>query len=700
MTNDKRKNTAGELLLEIGTEEIPSAYLEDGVHEIKQLAEACLRENRIDMTGSLRAYGTPRRLVLIGKGISERQEDLVQENTGPPKSVAYDKEGKPTKAAMGFAQRQGVSLEELECISTPKGEYIYAKRRIPGLPTREILSAALPKLIADIPWPKSMRWGNLGFVFVRPIQWVLALLDGEVISFEVAGVRSGNTTQGHRFMAPEIKEVSDIKDYLQKMKKSLIIIDQYEREKVVEKVAKEAAEGVGGIPAQDPELVKTVANLVEYPCAVCGSFDDVFLNLPDPVLVTAMKEHQKYFAIYDENSRLMPNFVAVNNTVAKDESVVRKGHERVLRARLSDANFFFEADRKKTLEARLDDLAGVIYQADLGTSYAKVQRFTTLVEYLSAKLLPDKIDDARTTARLCKCDLVTHMVTEFPSLQGVMGREYARMEGVPEEVCMGVYEHYLPTRAEGPLPTSEIGAVVGLADRMDTIAGCFAIGLEPSGTADPFALRRHALAIIRIVENMVWDLSLKEFIEKSLFILHEETEFDKDRVFAKVSDFFRERYKQRMLRSGYENDLIEAVISVEFDRINELRSRIDQLKGFISESGEFNELAMTSKRVTNILKKQEKPFEVDPVIFEETCESDLWEVYQALKDNVYGCLERMDYYEALSIMARLRKPVNAFFDGVEILTKESEALKANRIGVLQHLNRLFLSVADFSKFSI
>ena len=700
MTNDKKKNTAGELLLEIGTEEIPSAYLEEGLKDLRRLAEACFKENRIKITGSLFTYGTPRRLVLIGKGISDTQEGLVREMTGPPKRVAYNEEGKPTKAALGFAQKQGVSVEELECIETPKGEYLYVKRRVPGGPTKDILVEILPKLIADISWPKSMRWGTISFPFVRPIQWVLALLGGKVIPFEVAGVRSGNSTQGHRFMAPETKDVSDVQDYLQKIEKSFVIISQHEREKIVEKVAKEAAARVGGMPAQDPELVKTVANLVEYPSAVCGSFDDVFLNIPDPVLVTAMKEHQKYFAIYGEDGLLMPHFVAVNNTIAKDESVVRKGHERVLRARLSDAKFFFEEDRKKALGDRLDDLAGVIYQADLGTSYAKVQRFSSLAEYLSEKVLPDKIDNVRITARLCKCDLVTHMVTEFPSLQGIMGREYARMEGMPEEVCLGVYEHYLPTRAEGPLSKSKIGAVVGMADRMDTIAGCFAIGLEPSGTADPFALRRHALAIIRIVEGMAWDLSLKEFIKKSLSILNEEIEFDNDRVFERVSDFFRERYKQRMLRSGYENDLIEAVISVEFDRINELLARIDQLKKFISESGEFSELAMTSKRVTNILKNQEKQFEVDAALFRETCESDLWTTYRSLKDNVYEHLKRMDYYRALDLMVRLRKPVDEFFDGVEILTKENEALKANRVGVLQNVARLFLSVADFSKFSI
>lgn len=700
MTNYKRANMTAELLLEIGTEEIPSAYLEEGLNELRRLAEACLRENRIEITGNLRTYGTPRRLVLIGEGVSERQKDLVQENTGPPKSVAYDKEGKPTKAATGFAQRQGVSVEELECVNTPKGEYLYVKRQIPGRPTRDILAEVLPKLFADISWPKSMRWGNIGYAFVRPVQWVLALLNGEVIPFEMAGVRSSNTTRGHRFMAPEIKEVSDVRDYLRKMEKSFVIIDQQEREEIVEQVAGDAARRVGGRPAQDPELVKTVANLVEHPSAVCGSFDEAFLDLPGPVLVTAMKEHQKYFAIYDENTQLMPNFVAINNTVVRDESVVRRGHERVLRARLSDADFFFREDRKRLLGDRLDDLKRVIYQADLGTSYAKVQRFTRLAGYLAEKVLSDKVGDVETTARLCKCDLVTHMVTEFPGLQGVMGREYARLEGMPEEVCLGIYEHYLPTRAEGQLPTSKIGAVVGLADRMDTIVGCFAVGLEPSGTADPFALRRHSLAIIRVIENMGWDLSLKEFIAKGLSVLREEIEFDSDRVFARMSAFFRERYKQLMLRSGYKTDLIEAVISVKFDRINELRSRIDQLKKFTSESREFQELALTFKRVTNILKKQVKPFEVDPVLFKETCESDLWETYQALKDNVHEYLERMDYYKALDLMVRLRKPVNEFFDGVEILTKENEALKANRIGVLQHLSRLFLSVADLSKFSI
>jgi len=689
-----------ELLLEIGTEEIPAGYLEKGLAEFRRLAQALLEENRIDMAGGLYTYGTPRRLILIGKAVAETQEDLVQEMTGPPKSVAYDEEGKPTKAAVGFAKKQGVPVEELECIETPKGEYLYVKRKIPGRPTKDILADALPKLIAGIPWPKSMRWGDIGFPFVRPIHWIIALLNGEVIPFEVANVRSGHTTQGHRFMAPETREVFSVGDYLQTMMEGFILIDQKEREQVVERLAKGSAETVGGIPVQDPDLLATVANLVEYPSAVCGGFDKKFLNLPDSVLITAMREHQKYFAVYDGKGRLMPNFVAVNNTVARDESVVQRGHERVLRARLSDADFFFKEDRKRPLGDRLDDLKRVIYQADLGTSYAKVQRFTRLAEYVGEKMVPERLKHIKLAANLCKCDLVTQIVSEFPSLQGIIGKTYARIEGHPEDVCSAIQEHYLPTKAGGLLPQSDVGAVVGIADRMDTITGCFAVDLEPTGTADPFALRRHALAIIRIVENMGWDLSLRKFIEKGLSILGEDIEFDNDLVFGKVSDFFRERYKQMMLRSDYETDLIESVISVEFDRINELRPRIEQLRRFASDSDEFQELALAFKRVTNIIKKQEKTFEVDPALFKETCESILWDAFQALKDDVYQCMERKEYYEALGLMARLRKPVDEFFDGAEILVKDDQALRENRVGLLQQLAGLFLSVADLSRFSI
>ena len=468
----------------------------------------------------------------------------------------------------------------------------------------------------------------------------------------------------------------------------------------MEKIIALAAKEVSGIITQDPELLSTVANMVEFPSAICGGFDEAFLNIPDPVLITAMREHQRYFSIRDREGRLMPNFIAVNNTVVRDESVVRKGHERVLRARLADANFFFKEDRKRPLEDRLEDLKEVIYQAELGTSFAKVQRFTKLAEFLAEQIAPEKIDDVRLAARLCKCDLVTEMVMEFPSLQGVIGKEYARLDGHPEEVCLAIDEHYLPVRAGGELPDSTIGTIVGLADRMDTIAGCFAIQLEPTGTSDPFALRRHSLSIIRIMEEMESDILLKSFISTSLSILNEEIAFDRGRVSSKVLGFFRERYKNMMLRSGYESDLIEAVISVEFDHINQLRLRIDHLKRFVTESKEFESLVVTFKRVTNILKKQEESFTVNPDLFKEKPEFKLWEAYQELKDDVYRSLEKRNYFEALNLMMRLRKPVDDLFDGVEILTKDNPQLRDNRVGMLQNLARLFLSLSDFSKFSI
>ena len=688
-----------ELLLEIGTEEIPAGYLENGLKEFKRLAGECLKENRIDLAGGLEVYGTPRRLVLMGKGVSEKQKDLIQEVTGPPKKVAYDKNGVPTRAAEGFARKQGVSVEELQTIETPKGEYLYVKQEIPGKPTLEILSERLPGIIGEIPWPKSMRWGEVGFPFVRPVHWILCLLGGSVVPFEAAGVQSGSTTRGHRFMGPEAVSVSNIADYLKVMESAFVVLDPLERQRVVVKAARDAAASVGGVPADDPELVQTVANLTEYPTAVCGGFEKAFLDLPDAVLITAMREHQKYFAVYDEKGALMPNFVAVNNTKTRDESVVCRGHERVLRARLSDADFFLKEDRKRPLLDRLEDLKQVIYQAQLGTSYAKVMRVETLAEHIAGMVLPEQVDRAKLAARLAKCDLVTHMVIEFPSLQGAVGKAYAALEGYEDDICSGIHEHYLPLKAGGALPQSKIGAVVGMADRLDTIAGCFAVGLEPTGKADPFALRRHALAIIRIMEDTGWDLSFRQLVEKALSLLAGEIEFDFDATFARVLDFIRERYKNMMLRSDYASDLVEAAICGPFDCILSLRPKMEQLKEFTLSSDEFTPLALTFKRVNNIIKKQPMVFEVNPELFKEDAEKDLWETYQSLKDDVAVCISRSAFLEALGIMTRLRTPVDQLFDNVEILTHD-DALRENRVGLLQLISSFVLTIADFSKFSI
>jgi glycyl-tRNA synthetase beta chain len=690
---------SGDLLLEIGTEEIPSNYLNQALRDLEKLAAAALKEHRMGVSGNLAAFGTPRRLILFGEGIVERQEDAVQEVIGPPMKVSYDEQGKATKAAFGFAQKVGVAVDELSSTLTPRGEYLYVRQRVPGRSAEEILTEILPKLISEIPWPKSMRWGTLGFPFVRPIHWIVALFNGRVVPFETAGIKSGNISRGHRFMAPEPFEVSGIEEYRRELKGRFVLIDPAERRNAVESVVREACIQANGIPSDDPELITIVANLVEYPSAVCGSFGDDFLILPEKVLLTSMREHQRYFGVYNGARKLLPYFIAVNNTVARDESVVRKGHERVLRARLSDAVFFFKEDRKRTLADRMNDLKGVIYQAGLGSSYEKVRRFTRLAESIAETIFPEKLEFVRLAAGLCKCDLVTHMVAEFPSLQGVMGEEYARLEGYPEEVCRAIREHYLPEKSGGALPTAEIGALVGIADRVDTIAGCFSVGLEPTGAADPFGLRRHALAVIRILDDKEWDIDVNDLFREALILLGNEIEFDREPVLSKIQDFVRERYKQLMLRSGFESDFIEAVISVQFDRIHDVRLRIEGLKAFSLQSDEFRPLALTFKRITNILKKESVQWEPDPALMAEPCESTLWEAYRAVQGEIRPLLEKRDYPRALALLAGLRKPVDEYFDGVEIMTRD-ERVRKNRIGTLQHLCRLFLMVADLSKFAI
>ena len=689
----------GELLLEIGTEEIPSGYLESGLKELRRLAESYLRDNRIEMEGALYTYGTPRRLVLIGKAIADRQEDTIQELTGPPKKTAFDEEGNPTKAAFGFAKKQGVSVDELQLLETPKGEYLHFKRKMPGRPTIELLSEILPELIANIPWPKSMRWGIGGFSFVRPIHWMLALFYGEVIPFEVAGVRSGNKSRGHRFMAPQIMEIDDLQDYLRKMSEGSVVIDQREREGEVEKAIITAAETVSGTPMRDPELLSTVANMVEYPSAICGGFDKAFLNLPDPVLITAMKEHQRYFPIRDREDRLMPNFVAVNNTIARDESIVRKGHERVLRARLADADFFLKEDRKRPLENRLEDLKAVIYQAELGTSFAKVQRFTKLAEYLAKQIAPEKIDDVRLAARLCKCDLVTDMVGEFPSLQGTMGEIYARLDGHPEDVCLAISDHYLPSQAESELPGSLIGSIVGMADRMDTIVGCFAVGLEPTGTADPYALRRHALGIIRIIRAKKIGISLKDVVSKSGSILNEAISFDREKVVDRVLDFIKDRFKNLLLSEGIAQDFVEAVITIDFSFLNQIEERIVALRRFREISKDFERLTISFKRIMNIVRGFEGTDKVNPDLFEHTSEENLWKTFQSVKDNVQKEIHRETYFDALNSIAELTGPVDEFFSDVMVMA-EDVRIRENRLGMLKGLNQLFLQIADFSRFAI
>ena len=688
-----------DLLLEIGTEEIPSGYIPNGLRQLKELSEEMLRRNKISFE-RVDTYGTPRRIVLIVNGISERQEDTIQEIKGPPKKVSFDKDGRPTKAAISFAERNNVSLDEIQIIETPKGEYLFIKKVIKGRRTSEILKDEIPRLISSISWPKSMRWSDIDFSFVRPIHWILCIMDGEVIPFEIARIKSGNRTKGHRFMSPGEIEVSGVRDYFEKLKKAYVIVDPEERKRIIMEQLKKEAEKIGGIIKDDPELLTSVSNLVEYPYPTLGGFEERFLELPEPVIITPMKEHQRYFPVYSKDGKLMPNFIAINNTIPRNPEIVRKGHERVLKARLKDAEFFFKEDQKKPLLERLEELKGVIYHAELGTSYDKVERFTRLAEYICTLVRPEILEDVRLVCRLCKCDLVTLMVSEFPDLQGIMGREYARIEGYPDHICDAIYEHYLPIGSSDRTPDSILGAIVGISDRLDTICAYFGIGIRPTGSADPFGLRRHAIAIIRIIEDKGWDISLRDIVERTIHIIKEKIRLkvSEDQLREDVISFFKDRYRFMMISEGFPPETVDAVISASFDNISELRDKIRQIQEFIIDSEDrFKDIVLTAKRVSNILKKEKERYKVDEELFRDVWEKELWKSYLDIRKGVRDCIERRDYKGALNLLILMKKPVDDLFDNVEIMTKD-ERLRRNRVGLVQKVESLFKKIADFSKF--
>ncbi|MHB8811045.1 MAG: glycine--tRNA ligase subunit beta, partial [Desulfobulbaceae bacterium] len=508
-----------ELLFEIGTEEIPAGYIQPALQGMAEAAKARFADLGL-ACGRTETLGTPRRLALVVYDLQERQQDRIVEHTGPAKQAGFDKEGNPSKAALGFARSRGVDVADLKVVATPKGEYLMAVEQVKGRTAAELLPEVLASLIRELSFPKSMRWGQGTITFARPIQWLLAQLDGQTLPLTIDGTTAGATTRGHRFMAPGPVKVAGPADYTAKLRDHYVLVDPAERRAAViaevqQAVARFAGEP-GAKPLLDEGLVDTVTNLVEIPWGVCGSFDTKFLELPGEVLITSMREHQKYFPVAGADGRLLPRFVAVNNTRVDDLELAVNGHQRVLRARLEDALFFFRADKKRTLADRQQELAGIVFQNKLGTMLAKSERVARLARTLAARFAPQKTDSAVRAASLAKCDLLTAMVGEFPTLQGIMGREYALLDGEPAEVAQAIVEHYKPVRAGGELPEQIVGAIVGMADRIDTLAGCFAIGERPTGTTDPFGLRRQTLGLLHIILGHKLHLSLADLIREAL----------------------------------------------------------------------------------------------------------------------------------------------------------------------------------------
>ncbi len=685
-----------ELLLEIGTEEIPAGFVPQALMDLESLAKKELEASRIEISGA-KTFGTPRRLVLLIESVPEKQRDEETRKIGPSKQAAFDAKGNPTKAAIGFAKGQSVPVESLTVIQTEKGEYVCAVKKESGRPTADLLSSLIPKWILSIPFQKSMRWADVPIRFVRPIHWILALFGGEVVPFEMDSIRSGNVTYGHRFMSRGSLTVKDFQSYLQKTREAFVIVDPLERKRKIEDEMIREGARVSGRVLKDEDLLDEVNFLVEYPVALCGGFEHKFLSLPREVLIHSMKEHQRYFPLVDDHGVLLPHFVCVSNIKPKNREVVVKGNEKVLKARLSDAAFFFEDDLKIPLEKRLEQLKKVVFQAKLGTSYEKVMRFKGLALWLTEQIDPGLREVVERTSLLCKGDLVTGMVGEFPKLQGVVGKEYARIAGEKLEIAEAIYEHYLPGFAGDRLPSGPVGDIVSISDKMDTIVGCFGVGLVPTGTADPFGLRRQALGIIRIILEKGYSLSLRGLIEQSEKQLKEKMERPAEEVKGEVLDFFRVRYQNFLLDKGYAFDVTDAVLSISFDELLDVQGRIDALRK-AREWKDFESIVIAFKRAMNILKGSPPRKEMNSSLFTESVEKNLYQAFAVAKEKINASLSKKDYETALLEMTRMKKPIDEFFEGVMVMV-EDEAIRNNRLALLDAIGKLFLKIADFSKLT-
>jgi glycyl-tRNA synthetase beta chain len=685
-----------DLLLEVGTEEIPAAFLPDALKALKENTATALATQRIAFQ-DVRTLGTPRRLTLMASGVAICQEELIVTKIGPAKSLAFDSEGKPTKSALGFAKGQGIEVSAVKIIQTDKGEYICAEKKEKSEQTITLLARLLPDIILSIPFRKSMRWHDFDLRFARPIHWLLALFGDQVVPFQLGAVLSGNITYGHRFLAPQPITVSGFASYYEGLKNAFVLVDPDERRKMLITQIREIAATAGGVPDEDAALIEEVIYLVEYCSPILCHFEKDFLQLPREVLVTTMKKHQKYFPVLDRQGNPLPCFIAVNNTQAKDPRLSAQGHERVLRARLSDARFFYTEDQKKSLDALTNQLKEVIFQAQLGTSYEKVCRFKQLSLFITEKYFSSSLKRrVERAAHLCKADLVSEMVGEFPELQGIMGREYARIAGEDPEVAEAIFEHYLPRFAEDRIPTSDIGAIIGIADKLDTIAGCFGIGLVPTGTADPYGLRRQCLGIINIILGRHYHISLSAIVNKSIDLLEDKLTRPAQAVGQDVLNFFAGRLANLLVSQGHPADVVDAVISCGIDDITDMVKRVKALQQ-LKQAPDFEPLAIAFKRVVNILSGTDAG-PVDTALLQHPAEIALHEKYAALSRQVISLMDSKEYLAALKCIATLRPEVDAFFDGVMVMV-EDVALRNNRLALLHEIGSLFKNFADFTRLS-
>ncbi len=683
-------------LLEIGVEEMPARFLDPALAELKKLTAAALKEQRLDYK-NLHTYGSPRRITLLVEGMAVSQAPLEKEIKGPAVKVAY-KDGVPTRAAKGFAAGQGVRVTDLVQKSVGHVDYVFAVKREAGRPARKVLSTIFPDLISRLHFPKPMRWGELEFRFARPIRWIVSLLGTDVVEFKFTGLQAGRTTYGHRFLSKKPIILTQPAGYVETMRKNYVLVDVQERKKEIWRQVGEIAQAAGGSVEEDIDLLNEITNLVEYPTALIGEFNADYLKLPKEVLVTSMREHQRYFPVVDEKGQLLAKFIAVKNGAADHLDIIRAGNEKVLRARLADADFFYQEDLKTPLVEKVPELRKVVFQEKLGTVYDKTVRVGEIAAYLAGVLGAgeEAKEAALRAAALTKADLVTNMVNEFPELQGYMGREYALRGGEQQAVGQAIFEHYLPRFAGDRLPQTVAGKILSIADKVDTIVGCFAIGIQPTGSQDPYALRRQALGVSNIILDTKASLSLEKLIETGYHSYQGKVQLELplDQVKKEVAAFFKHRVRGILDEQGFSYDTIDAVLSAGYDDLNDALLRTKALAEFRREA-DFADLLTAFVRANNLSKKAVAR-QITPDLLEDPAEKELYRLLAEIQEKAGDYLEQQNYRSLFSAIATLQGPLDEFFTSVLVMVDE-EPLRNNRLALLANLADLVKQVADLTK---
>lgn len=679
---------AKDLLFEIGAEEIPAGFMPNILGQLKQLAETKLNDAHLPFE-SIATYGTPRRLALIVKGLADTSAEISERHKGPSASIAYDADGNPTKAAIGFARGKGLDVADL----VVEDGYIYAETKTAGVPAKDIVSEMLPQLITGLNFPKSMHWGDLDAKFVRPVRWLVALLDEEVIPVEFATVKSGNVTRGHRFLGADEITIKNAASYVDTLKENFVMVDQDARRELISKQLHDMAASKNASIVWDDDLLEEINYLVEWPTALCGGFEESYLALPDAAIITPMKDHQRYFPLVDQDGKLLPMFLTVRNGSDHSIEVVQAGNERVLRARLDDAKFFFNEDRKKPLIDRQDGLTKIVFQEGLGNLADKTERLLTLGRVFSEEC--ELHEDARVVleraTELAKTDLTTGMVTEFTELQGVMGKEYALLDGESPEVAEAIFEQYLPRFAGDVLPQTEAGKLLSIIDKIDNIVATFSRGLIPTGSQDPYALRRQTIGILNILLNSEWNISLRPIIVESMNLLNVPAD-KQDELLGQVEEFITLRLKNIFLDREVPHHVIDLLLSNNELSVADAEGLVKAL--LANRIDENVELVQAFTRMYNLVKDVTYTG-VDESLLKEDAERALYEMATKASEASIDAWDKNDYDAVVAVPATLVPTINTFFEDVMVMDKD-EAIKANRLQLVRLAYSVMAIIGDIS----